>query len=84
MGARGIISEDKIMRKHKVTFLPDQKDAEVEEGIYNANLCYSKEFWWPSLGMGQMSMRRLPASVVSQRKIYNDLATIDCKEIIEL
>jgi hypothetical protein len=24
------------------------------------------------------------ASVVSQRKIYNDLATIDCKEIIEL
>jgi hypothetical protein len=23
------------------------------------------------------------ASVVSQRKIYNDLATIDCKEIIE-
>jgi hypothetical protein len=23
-------------------------------------------------------------SVVSQRKIYNDLATIDCKEIIEL
>jgi S1-C subfamily serine protease len=27
--------------------------------------------------------RRQPASVVSQRKIYNDLATIDCKEIIE-
>jgi hypothetical protein len=26
---------------------------------------------------------RMQTSVVSQRKIYNDLATIDCKEIIE-
>ena len=33
MWARAIISEEKIMRKHRVTFLPDQKEAEVEEGI---------------------------------------------------
>ena len=33
MLARAIALEEKIMRKHKVTFLPDQKEAEVEEGI---------------------------------------------------
>lgn len=33
IGARRVISEEKIMSKHRVTFLPDQKGAEVEEGI---------------------------------------------------